>query len=298
MVTSWNTAGVSFEKVQDYLNSFDGRKSDIWLLQEVARAESGWAVPLTCGKFILQRYQGLDTWRGLVIAYDSEKFIARKRKACEHGIWLLLEAVGTGKPFWLGSGYLSTGIPQDAYELQHAALLRALPVTTHPVLIGGDWNVPFSWRQVREGESGPMGSSGKLRTLKDSMLSRRLSLLSQPTHHCAPMFQGRIPTLVDKSTRFGPQCLTELAAPRSWLIPGFPSIRITNRSGSPSISSLSGKSRLDGEDVGNCSGRSRSLALLLRKAWRQWHVGVRALSHMFESNYQYVFAGWVARLEG
>ena len=133
-VTTWNTAGVSIQNIRIYLAE-QGLESDIWLLQEVARKESGWSKPEACGRPTLQKYQGLDTWSGVAIAYDSHKFIARKRKVCEQGIWILLEIAGTTKQFWVGSGYLSTRVSQDIYELQRAALLKALPPTSAPIIL-------------------------------------------------------------------------------------------------------------------------------------------------------------------
>ena len=168
---------VSIQKIQIYLAE-QGLESEIWLLQEVARKESGWSKPVACGRLTLQKYQGLDAWRGVAIAYDSRKFIARKRKACEQGIWILLEIAGTTKQFWVGSGYLSTGVSQDIYELQRA-LLKALPPASEPIILAGDWNVPFGCRQDSESTSVSTGSGVKLRNLKAALMQRRLHLIPQ-----------------------------------------------------------------------------------------------------------------------
>ena len=151
-------------------------------MQEMPRRESGWNKPQQCGTMQLHWYQGLDVWRGVAIAVDSRRCIVKKRKGSEHGMWLLLQIKGSSRCVWVGSCYLSTGVSQDVYELQQAALLKALPPSPWPVLAGGDWNTSFGWIESSEGNIAA-ASSAKLRSLKSSLIRRRLQVIPQSDVH-------------------------------------------------------------------------------------------------------------------
>ena len=174
---TWNVGGVACRKIYDFLNSTPPEK-DVFCFQEMPRKEPGWEKPRELGQYVLRWYQGLDGWRGQGVAFCSSKFTAKRKKATEHGIWLLLEMNETGQSFGVGSCYLSAGIPQLDYELQHAALLRGLPASDFPTLAGGDWNVAFGWMNGDE-EPIAASSSGKLRGLKNAMQGRRLQVNPQ-----------------------------------------------------------------------------------------------------------------------
>ena len=99
-----NFIGVGIRKVHEFLDAASLRDDGIWLLQELPRSQPGWdRKPKVCGTLTLMRYQGLDTWRGVGIAFDASKFCIRAKKACEHGIWILLQRVASKQCFWVGS---------------------------------------------------------------------------------------------------------------------------------------------------------------------------------------------------
>ena len=83
-----------------------------------------------------------------------------------------------GKVFWVGSLYLSTGVPNDEYELEIEDVLKKLPATDNPVIVAGDFNKQFGWAKDGD-ESVSLASSSKITALKTKMSARRITLVPQ-----------------------------------------------------------------------------------------------------------------------
>ena len=172
-------AGVALGKVESLLTAGDEVvKGDAIFFQEVQRGQPGWARTVEFGEYIFVKYQGQVSWRGVAIAVKKNKFAILKKKACEHGMWLQVEDRLSGQRVWLGSLYLSTGVPVE-YQVQYRRLLEQLPPTAEAVMLGGDMNIALGWTQNEDGDSVSMGSSTKLRGLKTACAARRLELLPQ-----------------------------------------------------------------------------------------------------------------------
>ena len=65
-------------------------------------SQAGYRKPKVCGKFTLMRYQGLATWRGVGIAFDTSKFCMRAKKACEQVFGFFYSALAPNNVFGLG----------------------------------------------------------------------------------------------------------------------------------------------------------------------------------------------------
>ena len=179
-VQSWNVAGVDLSKIEALLSTGDPvLDGDVVMFQEVAPGKPGWMKTKELGKHVFIRFQGELSWRGLGMAVNKNKFSVLKRKACEHGLWVQVGDRASGQKMWLGSMYLSTGVPLDEYTLQRRLLLAELPATGDAVILAGDVNVALGWTRSDEGEPVSLGASAKLRSLKAALSTRRMDLIAQ-----------------------------------------------------------------------------------------------------------------------
>ena len=177
---SWNVAVVNLGKIESLLVTGDAVvRGDVILFQEVQRGQPGWSKAEEFGDYVLVKFQGHVSWRGVAIAVNRNKFAILRKKACEHGLWMLVEDQHSGQRLWLGSCYLSTGVPMEEYQVQYRKMLELLPPTSEASILGGDLNVALCWARSEAGESVSLGSSAKLRGLKTACSARRLELLPQ-----------------------------------------------------------------------------------------------------------------------
>ena len=170
---------IEWKIVEDYLRADEDEHGlDILLMKEVPRRQPGWTRIREIGKYAVIGYQDEDSWRGTAIAVNQRKFQILRQRSCAHGIWVQVGDVFSDQKIWLGSAYLSTGVPLDEYQLQYRMLLEQLPPTGEATIMGGDINVGLAWQWGAE-DPISSGASAKLRGLKSACAARKLLLVSQ-----------------------------------------------------------------------------------------------------------------------
>ena len=117
---------------------------EIISLQELARDEQGWGCH-QMGRWTVYSYRDSDEWRSSGIGFRSDLWTLMRKRQSGKGLWVRLRRIFDGAEVWCGSTYFSQGATREVHASEVHAFMDAFPVTTLPILLGGDMNTPVRW---------------------------------------------------------------------------------------------------------------------------------------------------------
>ena len=122
---SWNLAGSHLDKFWNVvLPRFLEEDPHFFALQELPRADEGWARVTTRGNLRLLAFRHPEAWRGLGIAFRHDLYALCSKSASHHAIWAVFQHRASSKRITIGVCHLESGIPNDDFELQLTEVLH------------------------------------------------------------------------------------------------------------------------------------------------------------------------------
>ena len=161
--------------------------AQVWGLQEVPRAESGWQNEEHAGWTFLQ-YRAESMWRGTAIGYKTSEWAILKRTAHGRGFWVRMRHVDSGVQMRMGTAHFTQGCQHMQHVSEVQACFEALPPTALPAFLAADSNASIGWHQGENGEQQAFGKDGKGVAMLDVMSSREMQVADVQEE------QSRLPT--------------------------------------------------------------------------------------------------------
>ena len=187
---SWNLGGVKLDTLPKGIREAElvaKHKLDVLSLQEVPRADAGWACSHEEG-WTIHAFREDSSWRGAGICFRTREWTLMAKKATGRGVWCKLRRAEDGSCIWIGSAHLTQGCTVEQHASEVHEFIQQMPVLFSPVVVGIDANTPFAWVANEEGSEEAVG----IETKGDNMLGvffEKGLRLSPP-----PREQHRLPT--------------------------------------------------------------------------------------------------------
>ena len=144
---SWNVAGMCKKAVIETFMSVVS--FDVMALQEFPKATPG-RQHVSADRLEGWVRQDILTYRGIGVMFRPEKLFLLKKRKVERGVWMKFLHAESGKHVWVGSVHFPKNESNDEYRRLCAEMTAALPAWDGPVLLLGDMNVDFVWRESQQ----------------------------------------------------------------------------------------------------------------------------------------------------
>ena len=177
---SWNLGGVKAQQALETARMADSGlglpRPEFIMLQEVPRQEAGWHQYSILGYTAVQFRMDMQ-WRGNAVLVDEANWAVVRRKAGANVVWVRARRKGGKEQCWIGSMYLSTGVPADVTEAEIKAGLDLLPATDLPILLAADFNAVMTWGEV-DNDLVTVPNNQKARFIAAALQDRGMALMA------------------------------------------------------------------------------------------------------------------------